>query len=191
MCVGVTKKSIHVRLSNHVAHALRRRQNLVPSQKWILELLAAGVRPKIRLLATTDDRNWRPCEKRFITIWRRKNPQLLNVLDGGNGPDRGSPKLICEKHGTKRRRYAGGQRKCRECEREYQNTPEYRAYLSGYRKRSTRLRAYRRSPKARRYMRQYLRAPKWKRYMRNWARMSRAAKKLGLTVAQYREKLAR
>jgi hypothetical protein len=50
---------------------------------WFKELQAAGVAPCWRFLET-GLRNWVRREQFWIAYWRRRNPELCNVLDGGN-----------------------------------------------------------------------------------------------------------
>lgn len=159
MCVGKTKLSLESRLTNHTSSAKRHLalgRECCRSQKWILELLSTGIRPGIRLLATTDDFRWKATEKRFISKWRRLNPRLLNSRNGGDGPDFGKAKEFCEKHKIKYTRYAGGQGRCSQCHREWKCTAAGKAYIA----------AQNRSPYKRKYLDAYKRTPKYRAYGR-------------------------
>lgn len=175
MCVGETKQALTARLSSYIADARRGRKKLA-ALPWIQTLLAQGIKPQIKLLAVTDDRNWRRCERRFISIWRKRNPALVNRHRGGNGTEDGKPKVFCDKCGTQRKRYECGLAVCPKCLKAYQT--EYRKTRNGresQRKTNATPQAiarritHGRTAKAREWMRDYY-----------------PAKQAGFTVAQYR-----
>jgi|SRR5882724_10571734 len=217
MCVGKTRQHrLTYRLTSYVAEARRGRN--IKSLHWVRALLSDGVRPKIRLLATTTVRNHKKCERRFITIWKKRNPQLLNVLGGGDGQDDGRPKLSCDKCGTKRMRQPSGFRYCPKCRSAWdrkwrkkwrrlasqpspQTISKRREWQKAYRSKERykeRERAHsrlrRRTKKYRKYQREYFR--KWRRLPEQRKKKTaynldwRHARKAGLTIAAYRESKA-
>lgn len=233
MFVGETVMSLRKRLACHLSNARRKPKRglgLSPSDRWVLRLAVQGVRPEIRLLATTTDANWRRAERRFISIWRAKNPDLLNKHKGGNGREHGYTKTFCDKCGTRRVPKSYTELHCPTCftlwRRKYERSPKRKAYKRAY-QRSPKYRAYsrtyQRSPKMRAYKRAYKRTPNYRAQVRKYRRTpsgraaqqrynrtpsSRAAhlawlkspkgkaycrdhyqaKKLGLTLAEYRER---
>jgi hypothetical protein len=205
MVVGKTRCALRS-LVGHIAEARRcRRLNkrLRPAYNWILQLLSVGLRPEIQLLATTDATNWQRCERRFITTWRKLNPKLLNVRDGGDGPDSKKRKVFCDKCGTRRKRYKGGWTACPKCALAAQNaryrTPKGRAHSRAYRRteeaRALRV-AWNHSPKGRAFVRNRQRAaykenPKERKRQISYVRDWRRTRKVGLTVAEYRKTVAR
>lgn len=180
MQVGETKSTLSYRLHNHISKAKRNERlgrTLSPCQRWILRLLEMGRRPGIKLLATTTRQHWKATERLFIRLWRKKNPGLLNVLNGGDGPDTKEVKVFCDKCGTRRRRVPSGHSYCPQCYQQWsRRSPKCQAYR----------RAYKRSPKGRvarrAYNRVYNRSPKRRTYWRERYH----ARKLGITVAEYR-----
>lgn len=151
MCVGKTKQTLPARLCGYVAEA-RRGTNL-KSLHWVRSLLSDGVRPGIRLLATTRRQHWIQCERRHISIWRKRNPDLLNVHDGGNGIDSAKRLKYCRKCGSKLSLKLRRGFRCRKCRNKYTNkyyrrnrgkrlaylksshkTDTYRAYANAYMK---------------------------------------------------------
>jgi hypothetical protein len=134
-CVGKTKNSLAVRLAGYVAASRRHGSGTTRrSYQWILSLMAVGIRPKIRLLATSNKQNWKATETRFISFWRRKNTALLNDRTGGDGPDSPQAKLFCDKHPNVRRGvWPRGSRYCSECEHERRCSPEARKWNRDYR----------------------------------------------------------
>lgn len=73
-----------------------------PVYKWVRSLLEAGIEPCLKVLEKCKFMNWRSRERRLISIWRKLNSSLLNVLNGGNGSDVKGIKEFCDKCGTKR-----------------------------------------------------------------------------------------
>jgi hypothetical protein len=192
MVVGETKQLLRQRLNAYISYAqfgLSR-----PSLDWVRKLLSEDARPAIRLLATTSVKNWRRCERRFITIWRKRNLQLLNVHRGGNGHEGTATKLICEKCGSKRRRVrTRATFYCPTCaneaSRQQRRTPEYRKWHRSYQ------RKWRHTQKGRTSRYEW-----WRRYVSKrsnrmkanaWNRDYRYARKLGLTVAEYRAAISK
>jgi hypothetical protein len=205
MVVGETKKRLSYRRAMYVAHAKYKSakgRRLVPSERWVVELLMQGVEPGIKLLARTSDTNWRSCERRFITIWRKKNPRLLNVHDGGNGPCDGAPTVLCKNCGAKKVQWADGSRGCRTCKAAgmrrsnrklgspWNRLPSKRKYMSGYNRVN--------KVKHRRYWRRVNNSKAGRAAHKKWYKANGAAyfrdryqaKKVGLTVAEYRQRLA-
>jgi hypothetical protein len=160
MVVGMTKhRQLKWRLNGYIKTA--RRGCTAPSHRWVLKLLKQGVQPQIRLLATTDTKRWRASEKRFITIWRKKNLKLLNRLNGGTGGRGGKVLKYCRKCGAKRL-LKNDRRWCTRCKR---------AYMQAH------------GPA---YNRKRWSNPKNVARQLTYMRLHYLARKLGLTVAQYR-----
>ena len=135
MVVGKTNRSLKARLRNYISDARRRQRaalHLVPSAQWIYKLLDAGVRPEIKLLEATDIHHWAEAEANHIALWREKNPDLLNVRNGGDGCDSAKVKLFCTTCGTRRRQYPSGGWYCpkchQKCARSWHQTPEGREH---------------------------------------------------------------
>ena len=72
------------RLRTHIREA-RNAKCPTRKAKWILSLLAADVHPSVCILETVTRSNWRSRERYWIAHWRRLNPCMLNLADGGNG----------------------------------------------------------------------------------------------------------
>jgi len=176
MVVGETKMSLHRRLWAYIGNAVHRKKvgkRLIPSEVWINRILHDGVRPEIRQLAVATDETWRVVERRFITIWRQRNPELLNKLKGGNGRAEGIIQVRCGKCGSIKRVTVSGHRYCRTCQSKYDNSARGRANKLAWVK-SPAGRAYRNSAKVKSYTEKYN-----KDYQQ--------ALKLGLTIAKYRQ----
>jgi len=219
MVVGETSRTIEQRLSVYLCQAQRKRRldrRKMPSEFWILKLLDAGIRPGIRLLATTSDKHWQTSERRFITIWRRKNPTLLNKHRGGNGRDVGPVKLICDKHNRRRVLLPSGQWLCHICARNRGRKTYYKNPKASHDRHRKWIREHPgyTAKIARRWYKKHRR--KSIEYASNWAKMNRRqfnatmrriyhknleksraygrdkyhAHKLGLTVVQFRAQLA-
>jgi len=177
--VGKTRLALCSRLAGHVAEA---RQGRGPkrSGEWIRSLLNDGVRPCIKLLATTTKRSYKICERRFITIWRKRNPDLLNERKGGEGNDSGVVKLVCDVCGSKRKKVPTGSY-CPKCRLVYNCKWRQTAKYRGWRRGHYRTAEYREWSSKRRSKLRY--KERHRHYTRDWCR----ANKLGLTVAEYRQ----
>jgi hypothetical protein len=75
-----------------------------PVNLWIRSLLEKGISPCIKVLERCKFKNWKIRERRLISIWRKINSNLLNILDGGNGTGVKGVKQFCDRCGTKRTR---------------------------------------------------------------------------------------
>lgn len=80
--VGKTVRSPEQRLASHI-HASKRNARL-PSARWIAKLLSSGVLPAIRVLERAGE-DWAARERYWIAFYRKSEPDLLNVADGGEG----------------------------------------------------------------------------------------------------------
>lgn len=204
-------------------------------------MFGEDIHPQIILLERCNFEHWKDCERKYISEWRERNPNLLNKLNGGNGQGVGGRQTLCGNCGQEKTlRHAAGYMLCALCTRarnsaynhspkvrarraEYQkHSPQRRAYLFAYhrteeyrqsqrlrdqspgrrernrvRQQSQECRAYqqeyqkhyRQTPEAKYKARTYQQAPKWKEYQKKYQRDYHAAKKLGLTVPQYRQNL--
>lgn len=92
-----------------------RRRNGAPVCKWIARLDSKGIRPIIRLISTTNSRDWKRTEKAFIKFYRLDGFKLLNRRDGGDGPTSGKVKRFCEKHRCQRVKLPSGDWRCLKC----------------------------------------------------------------------------
>ena len=73
-----------------------------PVYKWVRSLLETGIEPKIKVIEKCKFENWKIRERRLISIWRKKNKNLLNILNGGDGSAVKGIKEFCDKCGIKR-----------------------------------------------------------------------------------------
>jgi hypothetical protein len=55
--------------------------------RWIRDLLALGLLPKIEILEETDSTSWPEAERRIIADIRSRNGRLTNAAAGGDGVD--------------------------------------------------------------------------------------------------------
>ncbi len=175
--IGKTKQRLRVRLCGHIAAARRKRRlgrRLWPSQVWILKLIDRGTEPSIRLIEKCHKAIWKRRERRAIALYRNRGHGLLNVHPGGDGCDSREPKVRCDRCGARRKRFPNGDWYCPNCrnagrrrtDRETRKTPGYKAYQRHYE------RAHRN--------------PHRKAYHRAYSSDRYRAKKLGLTVKEFR-----
>lgn len=61
-------------------------QKMTPVKSWIKSLLAAGLRPELRILATCSADQWEKHEIFWISHFRSAGVNLTNMADGGNQP---------------------------------------------------------------------------------------------------------
>ena len=101
MYVGKTN-NISLRLNCHRKDAKHHKENPTPVWAWILALQTEGIEPRLIVLEKCIFPAWKERERFHISDWRRKNPHLLNKLDGGNGSDSKERKEFCDKCGTRR-----------------------------------------------------------------------------------------
>jgi len=79
--IGATKRYLSERLARHCNPP--KHYNL-DKQRWISNLKAKGLKPKIRLIEVTSEGNLIDRERYWIAHYGREN--LLNMNDGGNRP---------------------------------------------------------------------------------------------------------
>lgn len=81
--VGVTTRKPSVRLAEHRCHAKRRNPQL---EKWFETVADAGLKPGVLILEVNppDGMN---AEMRWIGSFRMAGHKLLNIADGGQGPN--------------------------------------------------------------------------------------------------------
>ena len=82
--VGKTDNLVK-RLAAHITRACSPRTYRVRLSQWILALLSAGVRPKIKVLEEVDQARWQVAERAWIARLRESEP-LLNISPGGHQP---------------------------------------------------------------------------------------------------------
>jgi hypothetical protein len=81
----VGKTGIHPRkrLYQHISCAKYRRRT--HCHKWILSMLARGVKPQVIILEQCDDSLAASAERRWIAFYRSTQTKLTNGTDGGDG----------------------------------------------------------------------------------------------------------
>jgi hypothetical protein len=82
--VGWTCKTLARRLNTHIQDAVSSPANS-HRRKWILSMLAIGIRPVIELIETGSGEKWAEAEKRWIAKFRAEGARLVNATDGGEG----------------------------------------------------------------------------------------------------------
>jgi hypothetical protein len=78
--------SMRDRLQTHVRDSRRRKS---PVCSWVRSLLDRNLMPVMALVMETDTDNWEADERDLIAEHRRIFPDLLNLADGGAGPQPG------------------------------------------------------------------------------------------------------
>ena len=168
-----------------------------------------GIRPGIRLIESCELKFWRQRERRAITLFRKKGHNLFNVHRGGNGQEDGKLKIYCGICGTKKTTTPAGHRRCANCRnksaRIYSQTKAGRK-AARRRRRSEKGRAARRRwqqseaglASARRWQQSEAKRAvnqRWRQtkagqdYHLKYEQDRSHAKKLGLTVKEYRAKI--
>lgn len=131
LCViGKTSQPLNYRLHGYINEARRKKRlgcHLMPSLVWVLDLLNKGLKPEIRLLLMSSKAMWKKDERGVLAFYRNDGHPLLNVRDGGDGPEDGFIKEFCESCGTKRKQYPNGRRYCPKCKLNWQKTEAGRA----------------------------------------------------------------
>jgi hypothetical protein len=88
--VGKTKNPINTRLRSHINHAYSRRTKV---SCWIRSLLEKGQRPQIHLLAVIPTEISDNAEIGMKLFMDRFGAKLLNLTDGGDGPNNLAPEV--------------------------------------------------------------------------------------------------
>lgn len=83
MYVGRTKTRLSARLSSHY-HCSR--NNSTPRDIWIASLRKNGLKPIAKVIEDVEENVWREREKYWISYYRKVNPNLTNLAEGGEGP---------------------------------------------------------------------------------------------------------
>lgn len=83
MYVGRTKVRLSARLSSHY-HCSR--HNSTPRDIWIASLTKNGLKPIAKVIEDVEESVWREREKYWISYYKKINPNLTNLAEGGEGP---------------------------------------------------------------------------------------------------------
>lgn len=122
--VGKTYKSVEERLYAHIKNRLRAK---TPCGDWIGSLLVQGHKPEVVVLEIIppplDDR-WREAERFWINYCRSIGCDLLNLAEGGYGPNRYPLEVLKRMSETSRRTRATPEQIA------LRSTPEYRKRMS-------------------------------------------------------------
>lgn len=94
--VGCTNNPEH-RIADHICEA-RTKETNQGKKRWILSILADGLRPVMEVLQKTDDLSWEEDESRWIQVHRETGAELLNLTDGGCGSPGYDPPAIVREH---------------------------------------------------------------------------------------------
>ncbi|WP_180541557.1 GIY-YIG nuclease family protein [Nevskia soli] len=88
--VGWTSKTVEQRLKWHIQESLLKART--HKQRWILSLLAIGLKPVIEVIESGAGKKWEKAERRWISHFRANGARLVNGTDGGDGlPNWGTP----------------------------------------------------------------------------------------------------
>jgi group I intron endonuclease len=82
--VGQTTKQINVRLYNHIYKAKKSNHKTTHKNTWIKSLLNENLRPIIELIDVVGENDWKEVEKNYISLYREKSHDLLNISEGGD-----------------------------------------------------------------------------------------------------------
>jgi len=84
--IGVTRRSINVRLSEHISDASHP-PRVYPRhcRNWVLSLLRKGQRPEIFKIEVVPENAWEDEERFWIGYFRYIGANLTNLADGGLG----------------------------------------------------------------------------------------------------------
>ncbi len=74
---------LRVRLRQHLNET--KKGSSLPLYNWIRKLLEIGLIPEIKGIEQVPKSNWQKREIYWIGKWRKFNPDILNVSDGGDG----------------------------------------------------------------------------------------------------------
>lgn len=82
--VGQTTKQINVRLTNHISKAKKSNNKTTHKNTWIKSLLNENLKPIIELIDVVCENDWKTIEKNYISFYREKGCDLLNISEGGD-----------------------------------------------------------------------------------------------------------
>lgn len=83
MYIGKTKQPLIKRLMGHVYCSKYKNS---PRDNWIKSLILMGVLPSITEIEEVGLSDWIEREKYWITTYKKQNPNLTNLYNGGSGP---------------------------------------------------------------------------------------------------------
>lgn len=83
--VGATTKPLFLRLANHIQLAYKSTGKKYPKDFWIRDIVNLGLCPLIESLEVVGEGDWTRVEKKWVTYFRKINPKLFNISDGGPG----------------------------------------------------------------------------------------------------------
>ena len=82
--VGKTN-NLKRRLQSHIDYSTNSKKKKRYVNYWILKLLKEGLKPKIELLETCDEKTWKERESYYISFYKMKGYDLCNLTYGGEG----------------------------------------------------------------------------------------------------------
>ena len=82
--VGWTSRTAARRMNTHIQTAVNKPAT-THKAKWILSLLAIGLRPAMEVIESGTGSGWGEAEQRWIAAFRAKGARLTNATDGGEG----------------------------------------------------------------------------------------------------------
>lgn len=71
------------RVQNHCCPS--RLNGATHRQRWLRNLIEAGLKPEVLILETVSEEDWQEAERRWIAHYREVGDDLVNFLDGGEG----------------------------------------------------------------------------------------------------------
>tara|TARA_R110000868_G_scaffold328122_2_gene589042 strand:+ start:2439 stop:3227 length:789 start_codon:yes stop_codon:yes gene_type:complete len=82
--VGQTVKQLSVRLNSHIYRAKNSGNKTTHKNTWIKSLLKEELKPIIKLIDVVDENHWKEIEKNYISSYKEKGCNLLNISEGGD-----------------------------------------------------------------------------------------------------------